>query len=357
MSTVKANAGTTGNTDNHKPASDANGDGAKVAAKSKSGEIMGEQATIPVANIAVKAGWNARHTFDDGELRSLGESMRQIGQLASIVVARVAKPAPGMPHFWVVAGERRLRAARLVGLDKLRCVVIAEQDALRASWDENGQRSEISQPDRCRWLAAREDAGMTVADLVKLTGRSESAIRNDLGIFRKLAPEIWEQWSQHPSGHSRIVLRIYAKTHEEQRKAWAEYIGAIEKGKSANDANKSAEGDNDGNPKAPALDKPPTKRDMAECYAELGRMCAWAEGRNQTAASYIEGAMWALRYVAGQHNDPTDGMPDYAPALRSLREDMLRGERQQDLFAKPAAPAAAEPAPAAEPAKGSKARK
>jgi ParB/RepB/Spo0J family partition protein len=75
---------------------------------------------LPPASIRPRS--NVREEFDQVALRRLGESMRKFGQQQPIVVA----PDPSDPGlFLVVAGERRWRAARLVGIEDLECKVLA----------------------------------------------------------------------------------------------------------------------------------------------------------------------------------------------------------------------------------------
>lgn len=90
-----------------------------------------------------------RKTFDEGELRSLGESMKSLGQL---------QPVGARPDGRVLWGERRLRAAELVGIGELQVIItdreMSESEIRLVQLTENVQRADLSQNEK--WLALEE---------------------------------------------------------------------------------------------------------------------------------------------------------------------------------------------------------
>ena len=81
-----------------------------------------------------------RRTFDDKELASLSESIQAMGVIQPIVVIKNGR------KYQIVAGERRWRAAKLAGLEKIPAVVrtMTAQNRLEASLIENVQREDLN---------------------------------------------------------------------------------------------------------------------------------------------------------------------------------------------------------------------
>ncbi|MFC5848775.1 ParB/RepB/Spo0J family partition protein [Deinococcus petrolearius] len=84
----------------------------------------------------------AADAFSEPALRALGESMRREGVLTPLIVSQGAEGS-----YWLIAGERRLRAARLVGLSTLPVMLKTEQDAARLALVENLQRQNLNPVD------------------------------------------------------------------------------------------------------------------------------------------------------------------------------------------------------------------
>src|SRR3989442_14127795 len=84
--------------------------------------------------------YQPRKTFDDDDLTSLGESIRNHGVLQPLVVRQVGD------RFQLVAGERRLRAARAAGLGAVPVTVVDfnDQQTLEAALVENIQRADLN---------------------------------------------------------------------------------------------------------------------------------------------------------------------------------------------------------------------
>lgn len=84
----------------------------------------------------------AADAFGETALRALGESLRRDGVLTPLIVSQAAEGT-----YWLIAGERRLRAARLVGLTTLPVMLKTEQDAARLALVENLQRQNLNPVD------------------------------------------------------------------------------------------------------------------------------------------------------------------------------------------------------------------
>lgn len=107
----------------------------------------------------------------------LAESMKSIGQQQPIVVS-----ADHKGRYVIEQGERRWRAAKLAGLEKLYCVVVepAEDDNERIirQLTENVQRDDMKLAELSQSVATLIKSGMTVREVAKRMGKQESYISN-----------------------------------------------------------------------------------------------------------------------------------------------------------------------------------
>jgi ParB family chromosome partitioning protein len=118
---------------------------------------------------------------EDESLSKLADSIASLGIIEPIVVKQVDAGA-----FIVVAGERRLAAARLLKLRQVPCVVreCSDGDALLISLTENLQRSDLDPIQKARALRRLlEDFALTQEDIGKRVGMSQSAIAHHLRLL------------------------------------------------------------------------------------------------------------------------------------------------------------------------------
>lgn len=123
----------------------------------------------------------ARTTMDDDRMNSLVVSIRALGVLEPLHV----KPVPG-DLFEVVAGHRRLRAARVAGVSELPCIVL-ESDALAEAVKihENLEREDLSPADEAIFYAELyESHGSDVDAVAELVKRSRDHVENRLNLLR-----------------------------------------------------------------------------------------------------------------------------------------------------------------------------
>ncbi len=101
--------------------------------------LVGAQARVPVESIE-RNPYQPSKAFDDDELASLSASIRTHGVLQPLVVRQVGE------RYQLVAGERRLRAARDAGLQSVPVTVVDfnDQQILEAALVENIQRSDLN---------------------------------------------------------------------------------------------------------------------------------------------------------------------------------------------------------------------
>lgn len=154
-----------------------------------------------------------RQRFDPEKLQALAESMRENGVLQPLLVS------PRGDGFELVAGERRLRAAKLAGLARVPVVVrdVDAPEALKLSIIENVQREDLNPIEEAQaYRRLLDDFGMTQQDIAARLAKSRSAVANALRLLQ-LPADVQErvQAGELTAGHARALLG--AATLEEQR--------------------------------------------------------------------------------------------------------------------------------------------
>jgi ParB family chromosome partitioning protein len=155
-----------------------------------------------------------RTSFDDGELRGLADSVRARGVLQPVLV----RPLPG-GRYELVAGERRLRAAKLAELDRVPAVVRSTEtsERLELALIENMAREDLNSVDAARACAALvEELGLTKEEIGRRLGRSRAAISNMVRLL-ELPDEVLAmlESGELSEGHGRAILQL--RDRSEQR--------------------------------------------------------------------------------------------------------------------------------------------
>jgi ParB family chromosome partitioning protein len=146
-----------------------------------------------------------RQAFDSAALGDLAESIRARGVLQPIVVR-------GLPggRYELVAGERRLRATRIAGLDSIPAMVRDADDweRLDLALAENMAREDLNAVEEARACAMLvDDLGITREEVGKRVGRSRAAISNLIRLLDlpEEALELIER-GELSEGHGRAIL-------------------------------------------------------------------------------------------------------------------------------------------------------
>lgn len=122
-----------------------------------------------------------RKDFSDEALEALAESIREHGVLQPIVVAKEED------KYKIVAGERRWRAAKLAGLEKIPAIVrtIDAQNRLEISVIENAQREDLNAIELATAYAKlKTQFNLSVKDIAAKVGKSEAVIENFLRLLK-----------------------------------------------------------------------------------------------------------------------------------------------------------------------------
>ena len=146
-----------------------------------------------------------RRTFEEAPLRELAESIRRHGILQPLTVRRTAE------GWELVAGERRLRAARLAGQETVPCLETeVDGRASLLALVENLQRKDLHYLEEAEAIAAfLHQTGMTQEAVAAQLGMSPSALANKLRLLR-LSPACRALLVEHglTERHARCLLRL-----------------------------------------------------------------------------------------------------------------------------------------------------
>lgn len=154
----------------------------RMAARLQTGPRVNIQ-SLPVANIEGDPEQPRKH-FDEAALRELGESLRDHKQLQPIRV----RPAGTAGRYIVVAGERRLRASKLVGLEYIDAIVLSDRvdvDTVRVEQAiENLQREQLSPLEEAEHYARLLTAwGCSQAELARKLRKGAATISRALALL------------------------------------------------------------------------------------------------------------------------------------------------------------------------------
>jgi ParB family transcriptional regulator, chromosome partitioning protein len=156
-----------------------------------------------------------RSEFDEDALAALSSSIAARGVLQPIVVRPIAGGT-----YELVAGERRLRAARLAGLDTIPAVVreTDEGDRLELALIENMAREDLNPIEEARALATLvDDLGLSKEEIGRRVGRSRPAISNMIRLLELPDDALaMIERGELSAGHGRALL--LCRDHDERRR-------------------------------------------------------------------------------------------------------------------------------------------
>ena len=135
---------------------------------------------IPVKDILPNP-YQPRKTFDEDKLLELSQSISENGILQPLTVRKVKN------SYQLIAGERRLRAAKMLGFLAVPCIVYDFDDTQSAVFAvlENLQRKDLNFFEEAEGIALLINSmGLTQEEVAKRLGKSQSAIANKLRILK-----------------------------------------------------------------------------------------------------------------------------------------------------------------------------
>jgi ParB family chromosome partitioning protein len=166
-----------------------------------------------------------RREFDETQLQSLADSIRQYGVLQALVVTRkeVPKSDGGLSvEYELIAGERRLRASKIAGLSQVPVLIKVGDEQnnlmkLELAIIENIQREDLNPVDRARAFERLvKEFGFKHIEIGKKVGKSREYVSNSVRLLA-LPKEIQDALSQGKisEGHARPLMMIGDRPEEQ----------------------------------------------------------------------------------------------------------------------------------------------
>jgi ParB family chromosome partitioning protein len=200
---------------------------------------------LPLTDIGLNP-LQPRKSFNDNGLNDLSQSIGQVGVLQPLLVRRLRPSeaptasllgsagsmaagaaagnspaastegghaaAAALPAYCLVAGERRLRAAQMAGLNEVPCIVCTyeETEALRVALLENIQREDLNPVEEATAYQQLLTAyGATQEELAGMLGKNRSSVANSLRLL-SLEPDLQQMLraGEISTGHAKALLAI-----------------------------------------------------------------------------------------------------------------------------------------------------
>lgn len=148
-----------------------------------------------------------RSNFDETALKELADSIKEKGIIQPITVRKLKAE-----KYQIVAGERRWRASKLVGLNKIPAVIrnFDDQEMLEIALIENIQREDLNPVEEAKaYKEMLDNFEITQAELAKQVGKSRSNVSNMVRLL-KLADKVKKHLEQGAitTGHARALLSL-----------------------------------------------------------------------------------------------------------------------------------------------------
>ena len=150
--------------------------------------------------------YQPRKVFNDEALKELSESIKKHGVIQPIIVKKSIK------GYEIVAGERRYRASKLAGLDKIPAIVrnFTDEQMMQIALLENLQRENLNAIEEAiAYKKIQQALNLTQEDLSKKVGKSRSHVTNMLGLLR-LPKEVQQEVADGKisMGHARALSKL-----------------------------------------------------------------------------------------------------------------------------------------------------
>lgn len=163
---------------------------------------------VSIQNIAPNP-QQPRTQFDSEALEELAASIREHGIIQPLIVTAVPEE-PG--RYWLVAGERRWRAAQLAEMDEVPVTIreASPQQLLEWALVENIQRADLNAlEEAAAYQTLNENFQLTQAEIAQRVGKSRSAVANTLRLLQ-LPHRAQEALLQNTlsAGHARALLSL-----------------------------------------------------------------------------------------------------------------------------------------------------
>lgn len=172
-----------------------------IIENTSSDEVM----EIPVNEVRPNP-YQPRKTFNEDALNELAESIKNYGVFQPIIVKK------GIKGYDLIAGERRLRASRIAGMEKIPAIVkeFTDEEMREISLLENIQRENLTSIELAwAYKGIIDNLDITQEDLAKKIGKSRSHITNTLGLLN-LPEDVQKKIldGELSMGHARVLSKM-----------------------------------------------------------------------------------------------------------------------------------------------------
>ncbi|WP_312942332.1 ParB/RepB/Spo0J family partition protein [Oscillibacter sp.] len=162
--------------------------------------------SLPISQVE-SCSTQPRKSFDGDALNDLADSIRRHGIIQPLTVRKLASG-----YYQIVAGERRWRAARIVGLSEVPVVVVEADDrkAAELAMIENLQREDLNAMEEAAGFQSLiQSYRMTQEEAAEAVGKSRSAVANALRLL-SLSPAVKTlvEDGTLSAGHARALLPL-----------------------------------------------------------------------------------------------------------------------------------------------------
>jgi ParB family chromosome partitioning protein len=159
--------------------------------------------------------YQPRREFDEEELKNLASSIREFGILQPLVVTKIVEESEGAINvrYELIAGERRFRAASIIGLERVPAViknVALDKERLEMAIVENVQRANLNPIESARaYNRLQDEFKLTQREIAQRIGKSRESIANTMRLLN-LPTNIQDAVSMGKLGESqaRLLLTI-----------------------------------------------------------------------------------------------------------------------------------------------------
>jgi ParB family transcriptional regulator, chromosome partitioning protein len=189
--------------------------GEKIMPSTQNAVNNHEYRSVPITELAESA-TNPRKRFDAKSLEELAASFKTQGILAPLLVRELEES-----KYEVVAGARRLRAAKLAELEKLpvRVVELTDAEAIEAQCVENLQREDIHPLEEALGFKSLLELGepaYTISTIASRAGKSEAYVYGRIRLA-DLIPPVAEAFlkDQITIGHALLIAKLPASQQQE----------------------------------------------------------------------------------------------------------------------------------------------
>ena len=159
---------------------------------------------IPVASIH-RSPYQPRVTFDEESIAELAQSIRQVGLIQPLVVRKA--PEGG---YELVAGERRLRAVKSLGMEKVTCIVeqsVQDESSAMMALIENLQREDLHYLEEAQcYSTLLSTSNLTPEELAPRLGKSQSSSANKLRLPEEVKTAMAD--AHLTERHARALLKL-----------------------------------------------------------------------------------------------------------------------------------------------------